>query len=331
MRKITYLEAIQEGLKQILEKDENVYLIGEDIGLYGGSFGVTRGLFDIFGEKRIIDTPISEAALIGTATGSAITGMRPIAELMFSDFSTIAMDQILNQAAKVRYQFGGKAQVPLTIRTAHGGGAGFAAQHSQSLEGIFSHIPGMKVVMPSNPYDAKGLLYSAVYDNNPVIFLEHKVLYKNKKYAQDVPEDLYEIPLGKAEVKREGKDLTIVATSFMVQKSLEVAEELNEKNQIDIEVIDPRTIRPLDTDLIFDSVKKTGKLICIEEACRFGGFMGEVASEVGEYCFDYLDAPISRVSGRNCPVPYNYKLEAEMIPSHDRIKEGIFKLLGIEE
>jgi acetoin:2,6-dichlorophenolindophenol oxidoreductase subunit beta len=331
MRELTYLEAIKEGIQQIMEKDEDVFLIGEDIGLYGGSFGVTRGLYDILDKERIRDTPISEAGLIGTALGSAITGMRPIAELMFSDFSTVAMDQIVNQAAKVRYQFGGKAQVPLTIRAAHGGGAGFAAQHSQSLEAIFAHIPGLKVVMPSCPYDAKGLLVSSVYDNNPVIFLEHKVLYKNKNYAQDVPEDIYKIPLSKGDIKREGKDLTIVATSYMVQKSIEVANELKEKMQIDCEVVDPRTIRPLDTDMIFESVKKTGKLICVEEACSFGGFMGEVASQVAEYCFDYLDAPIVRVASKNCPVPYNYKLEQEMIPGTDRIKKSILKLLDIKE
>jgi pyruvate dehydrogenase E1 component beta subunit len=330
MSELTYLEAIKEGIKQVMEKDEDVFLIGEDIGLYGGSFGLTRGLFDIFGKERIRNTPISEAGIIGTAVGSAMTGMRPVAEIMFSDFMTVGMDQIVNQAAKVRYQFGGKARVPLVIRTAHGGGAGFAAQHSQSLEAIFAHIPGLKVVMPSCPYDAKGLFASAVYDDNPVIFLEHKILYKNKNYIQDIPEELYEIPLGKGEIKKEGKDLTIVATSFMVQKSLEVAKELKEKNQVDCEVIDPRTIRPLDTDLIFESVKKTGRLVCVEEACSFGGFMGEVASQVGEFCFDYLDAPVVRIASKNCPVPYNYKLEQEMIPSHDKIKENVLKVLNIE-
>ena len=328
MRELNYLEAIKEAIRQVMLKDEDVYMLGEDIGLYGGSFGLTRGLFEEFGKDRIRNTPISEAALIGVAVGSAVTGMRPIAEIMFSDFTTVGMDQIINQAAKIRYQFGGKAKVPIVIRTAHGGGAGFAAQHSQSLEALFAHIPGLKVVMPSCPYDAKGLFISSVYDNNPVIFLEHKILYKNKKYSQNVPKEVYTIPLGKGEIKKPGKDLTIVATSYMVQKSLEVVSELKEEMQIDCEVVDPRTIKPLDIDIIMESVKKTGKLICVEEACSFGGFMGEVVSQVVEYGFDYLDAPIVRVASKNCPVPYNYLLEKEMIPSNDRIRESILKLLN---
>ena len=327
MRELNYLEAIKEAIRQVMLKDEDVYMLGEDIGLYGGSFGLTRGLFEEFGKDRIRNTPISEAALIGVAVGSAVTGMRPIAEIMFSDFTTVGMDQIINQAAKIRYQFGGKAKVPIVIRTAHGGGAGFAAQHSQSLEALFAHIPGLKVVMPSCPYDAKGLFISSVYDNNPVIFLEHKILYKNKKYSQNVPKEVYTIPLGKGEIKKPGKDLTIVATSYMVQKSLEVVSELKEEMQIDCEVVDPRTIKPLDIDIIMESVKKTGKLICVEEACSFGGFMGEVVSQVVEYGFDYLDAPIVRVASKNCPVPYNYLLEKEMIPSNGRIRESILKVL----
>ena len=328
MRELNYLEAIKEAIRQVMLKDEDVYMLGEDIGLYGGSFGLTRGLFEEFGKDRIRNTPISEAALIGVAVGSAVTGMRPIAEIMFSDFTTVGMDQIINQAAKIRYQFGGKAKVPIVIRTAHGGGAGFAAQHSQSLEALFAHIPGLKVVMPSCPYDAKGLFISSVYDNNPVIFLEHKILYKNKKYSQNVPKEVYTIPLGKGEIKKPGKDLTIVATSYMVQKSLEVVSELKEEMQIDCEVVDPRTIKPLDIDIIMESVKKTGKLICVEEACSFGGFMGEVVSQVVEYGFDYLDAPIVRVASKNCPVPYNYLLEKEMIPSNGRIRESILKVLN---
>jgi len=328
MRELTYLEAIKEAIRQVMKENEDVFMLGEDIGLYGGSFGLTRGLFEEFGKDRIRNTPIAEAALIGAAVGSAVTGMRPIAELMFSDFSTVAWDQIVNQAAKIRYQFGGKAKVPMVIRTAHGGGMGFAAQHSQSLEALFAHIPGLKVVMPSCPYDAKGLFIASVYDNNPVIFLEHKILYSNKKYSQHVPEEMYTIPLGKGEVKKSGKDLTIVATSYMVQKSLEVANELKDKMQIDCEVVDLRTIKPLDIDLVIESVKKTGRLVCVEEACSFGGFMGEVASQVAEFGFDYLDAPIVRVASKNCPVPYSYVLEQEMIPSSDRIKENILKVLG---
>jgi pyruvate dehydrogenase E1 component beta subunit len=327
MREISYLEAIREAMQQIMRINPDVYLIGEDVAEYGGAFGVSVGMLEEFGKERIRNSPISEDALIGVATGSAVTGMRPIAEIMFSDFITIAMDEIANQAAKIRYQFGGKATVPLVIRAAGGGGTGAAAQHSQSLEALVAHIPGLKVVMPSCPYDAKGLLIASINDDNPVIFIEHKLLYKNKKYIQHVPEDIYEIPIGIGEVKRQGKDITVIATSFMVKKSLEVAEVLKNENNIECEVIDPRTLRPLDIDIILSSVKKTGRLVCVEEACSFGGFMGEVVSQVVEKGFDWLDAPILRVAGRNCPVPYSLVLEDEMIPNHDRIKKGILEVL----
>lgn len=327
MRELTYLEAIREAMQQKMREDSNVYLIGEDIAEYGGAFGVTVGMLEEFGKERIINTPISEEAIIGVATGSAITGMRPIAEIMFSDFITIAMDQIANQAAKIRYMFGGKAKVPLVIRTAGGGGTGAAAQHSQSLEALVAHIPGLKVVMPSCPYDVKGLLVSSINDDNPVIFIEHKLLYKNKKYIQNVPEDMYEIPLGKGDIKREGSDISVAATSYMVQKSLEAAERLSQEKGIECEVIDIRTLRPLDIDIILDSIKKTGRLLCVEEASIFGGFMGEVSAQVSEKGFDWLDAPVVRVAGRNCPVPYSLVLEQEMIPSTSRIEKGILDLL----
>ena len=327
MREITYLEAIREAMQQIMRQNEDVYLIGEDIAEYGGAFGVTVGMLSEFGKERIRNTPISEAAIVGVGIGSAVTGMRPIAEIMFSDFITISMEQIANQAAKIRYMFGGKAKVPLVIRTAGGGGTGAAAQHSQSLEGLVTHIPGLKVVMPSCPYDAKGLLIASINDDNPVIFIEHKLLYKNKKCIQHVPEDLYEIPLGSADIKRKGSDISITATSFMVQKSIEAAQILAEEENIECEVIDLRTLRPLDIDTVLGSVKKTGKLLCVEEACSFGGFMGEVVSQVMEKGFDYLDAPVTRVAGRNCPVPYSLVLEEEMIPSIDRIKKGILDIL----
>ncbi len=327
MREITYLEAIREAMQQMMRKDEDVFLMGEDIAEYGGAFGVSVGMLEEFGEERIRNTPISEAAIVGVGIGSAVTGMRPISEIMFSDFLTIAMDQIANQAAKIRYQFGGKAKVPLVIRTPGGGGTGAAEQHSQSLEALVAHIPGLKVVMPSCPYDAKGLLISAVHDNNPVIFIEHKLLYKNKKYIQDVPEEMYEIPLGKGDIKKEGKDITIVATSLMVQRSLEVAEKIKEDEGLECEVVDLRTLRPLDLDLVIESVKKTNKLVCVEEAPIFGGYMGEVVSEVVEEAFDWLDAPIHRIAGRNCPVPYSLVLEKEMIPSVERIEAGIKKVL----
>jgi acetoin:2,6-dichlorophenolindophenol oxidoreductase subunit beta len=323
MREITYLEAIREAMQQMMRKDPDVFLIGEDVAEYGGAFGASIGMLEEFGKDRIINSPISEDALAGVGVGSAITGMRPIVEIMFSDFLTIAMDEIANQAAKIRYMFGGKACVPMVLRTAGGGGTGAAGQHSQSLEALVAHIPGLKVVMPSSPYDAKGLLISSIRDNNPVIFIEHKLLYKNKRYVEHVPGEIYEIPLGVGEIKRPGRDLTIVATSFMVKKSLEVAEELLSEHGLDCEVIDPRTLKPLDSGLIFDSVKKTGKLVCVEEACGFGGFMGEVSAQVAQECFDWLDAPILRISGRNCPVPYSPLLENEMIPGHERIKKCI--------
>jgi len=326
-RELTYLEAIREAMQQKMREDNNVYLIGEDIAEYGGAFGVTVGMLEEFGRERIRNTPISEEAIIGVATGSAITGMRPIAEIMFSDFITIAMDQIANQAAKISYMFGGKAKVPMVIRTAGGGGTGAAAQHSQSLEALVAHIPGLKVVMPSCPYDAKGLLISSINDDNPVIFIEHKLLYKNKKYIQNVPRQMYEIPLGKGDIKREGSDISVAATSYMVQKSLEAAERLSQENGIECEVIDIRTLRPLDIDIILNSIKKTGKLLCVEEAPIFGGFMGEVSAQVSEKGFDWLDAPVVRVAGRNCPVPYSLVLEQEMIPSTSRIEKGILDLL----
>ena len=327
MRVLTYLEAIREAMQQKMRKDSRVYLIGEDIAEYGGAFGVTVGMLEEFGKERIRNTPISEEAIIGVATGSAITGMRPIAEIMFSDFITIAMDQIANQAAKIRYMFGGRAKVPLVIRTAGGGGTGAAAQHSQSLEALVTHIPGLKVVMPSCPYDAKGLLISSMNDDNPVIFIEHKLLYKNKKCIQNVPRQMYEIPLGKGDLKREGSDISIAATSYMVQKSLEAAEKLSQEKSIECEVIDIRTLRPLDIDIILDSIKKTGRLLCVEEAPIFGGFMGEVSAQVSEKGFDWLDAPVVRVAGRNCPVPYSLALEQEMIPGVSRIEKEILDLL----
>jgi len=328
MRELSYLEAIREALQQKMREDSSIYLIGEDIAEYGGAFGVTVGMLEEFGKERVRNTPISEEAIIGIAIGTAVTGIRTIAEIMFSDFLTIAMDQIVNQAAKIRYMFGGRARVPLVIRTAGGGGTGAAAQHSQSLEALVAHIPGLKVVMPSCPYDAKGLLISSIDDDNPVIFIEHKLLYKNKKYIQNVPLQMYKIPLGKGDIKRTGSDISIVATSYMVQKSLEAAKDLSNEKGIECEVIDIRTLRPLDIDIILDSIKKTGRLLCVEEAPIFGGFMGEVSAQVSEKGFDMLDAPVVRVAGRNCPVPYSTVLEQEMIPSVERIEKGILNLLN---
>lgn len=319
MREITYAEAIREAMTQEMKANDEVFILGEDIGLYGGAFGVTNGMIEEFGKERVRNTPISEAAISGCAVGAAMTGMRPILELQFSDFITIAMDNIVNQAAKMRYMFGGKAKVPLVIRMPGGSGSGFAAQHSQSLEAWTAHIPGLKVVQPSTPEDAKGLLIAAMRDENPVIFYEHKLLYGKKS---DVSEEMFEIPLGKADVKKEGADITIVATSIMVHKALEAAEELT-KHGIDVEVIDPRTLVPLDTETIIRSVKKTGRAIVVYEAVKRGGYGAEIASMIGESdAFDYLDAPIMRLGGKAVPMPYNPNLEKQAVPQVDDIVEA---------
>ena len=325
MREITYAEAIREAMSEEMRRDENVYLLGEDVGLYGGAFGVSVGMMDEFGEERVRDTPISEAVIAGAAAGSAVTGMRPIAELMFMDFSTIAMDAIVNQAAKMRYMFGGKAQVPFVLRCPAGSGTGAAAQHSQSLEAWFCHIPGLKVVAASTPYDVKGLLKSSIRDNNPVIFVEQKLLYRVKG---EVPEEEYTIPLGKADIKREGKDVTVVTYGRMLQRVLEAAEEA-EKDGISVEVVDPRTLVPLDTETIIKSVMKTGRLIVVNEAVKTGSFAGEIVSTVVESeAFDYLDSEVIRLSGKDTPIPYNPKLEASVVPNKDDIKQAIYKAMG---
>ncbi|MCP8970663.1 alpha-ketoacid dehydrogenase subunit beta [Ectobacillus ponti] len=320
MRVITYLEAVREAMSQEMRQNEDVFILGEDIGVYGGAFGVTRGMIEEFGPERVRNTPISEAAIAGGAVGAALTGMRPILELQFSDFITIAMDQLVNQAAKTRYMFGGKGKVPMVVRTPAGSGTGAAAQHSQSLEAWMAHIPGLKVVQPSTAYDAKGLLKAAMDDDNPVIFYEHKLLYRTQCH---VPEEQYSIPLGKADVKREGKDVTIVATAIMVHKALEAAAEL-EKEGVDVEIIDPRTLVPLDEETIIESVKKTGRLIVVHEAVKRGGFGGEIASMIAESeAFDYLDAPIKRLGGLAVPVPYNPTLEKAVIPQVPDIIEAV--------
>lgn len=324
MRKITYAEAIREALRQEMRRDENIFLIGEDIGIYGGAFGVTYGLINEFGEERVRDTPISELAIVGTSLGAAITGMRPIAEIMFMDFTTLAMEQIVNQAAKMKYMFGGKAKVPMVIRTPAGSGSGAAAQHSQSLEAWFTHIPGLKVVMPSTPYDAKGLLISSIRDNNPVIFIEHKLLYK---ISGEVPEEEYEIPLGVADIKREGEDLTIIATSIMVQRAISASKELK-KEGISVEILDPRTLKPYDKKIIIESIKKTGKVIIVHEACKTSGFGAEIAAMISESeSFDYLDAPIRRLGGLDIPIPYNRNLEKHAVPQTEDIINATKELI----
>ncbi len=327
MREITYLEAVREAMTQEMERDPRVFMIGEDIGEYGGAFQVSYGMQEKFGKERILDTPITELALTGAATGAALIGMRPIAEIMFMDFTTLASEQLVNQAAKLRFMFGGQSTVPMVLRTPAGSGTGAAEHHSQSFENWFVHVPGLKVVMPTTPYDVKGLLISSIRDDNPVVFIEHKLLYKTKG---DVPEEPYEIPLGKADIKREGKDLTIVATSIMVQRSLQAAEELA-KEGIDIEVVDPRTLRPLDTETIVNSVKKTGKVMIVHEAVKTGGFGGELAGVIAESeAFGYLEAPIIRLAGREVPIPYNRNLEQKAVPQVEDIVEKARELATLK-
>ena len=316
VREISYSEAIREALTMEMRRDDRVFLMGEDIGVYGGAFGVTLGMIDEFGAERIRETPISEGVIAGAAIGAALVGMRPVAEIMFMDFVTIAMEQIVNQGAKLRYMFGGHATVPMVLRTPAGAGTGAAAHHSQSLEAWLAHVPGLKVVMPSTPYDAKGLLLSSMRVPNPVMFVEHKLLYPRKG---PVPENDYQVPLGLGDVKREGTDLTIVATSIMVPRSLEAAGQLSAEG-IEAEVVDPRTLRPLDMETIEASVKKTGRVMIVHEAPVTGGFGGEVAARIaGGPAFEYLEAPIRRFCGLDTPIPYNRTLEYYTVPQPESI------------
>lgn len=324
MRKLTYAQALNEALRQEMRRDPSIYVAGEDVGRYGGIFGVTAGLLQEFGEKRVKDTPITESAIIGSAVGAAAAGLRPVVELMFIDFIGVALDQLFNQAAKMKYMFGGKARLPLVVRTQGGGGMGAAAQHSQCLESWFMHIPGLKVALPSTPYDAKGLLIQAIRDDNPVFFIEHKMCYG---LSGDVPEEPYTIPFGKADVKREGKDVTIVATLFMVQKALSAAERLA-KEGISAEVIDPRTLTPLDEEAILASVRKTHRLVIVHEAVKRAGSGAEIAAIVAEHAFDYLDAPIKRVAAPFTPVPFSPVLEREYIPDEDKIIAAVKEVVG---
>lgn len=319
MRELTYVEALREALREELMRDERVFIMGEDVGKYGGIFRVTQGLWDEFGDERVMDTPISEAAIVGTAAGAAATGMRPVAELMFMDFITIAMDQLVNQAAKMRYMFGGKASVPMVVRTNIGAGRSSAAQHSQSLQAWVMHVPGLKVVMPADPYDAKGLLKAAIRDNNPVVFLEHKFLYPVKG---PVPQEDYTVPLGQAAIKRAGTDVTVIATSLMVQKSLAAAATLAGQG-IEVEVIDPRTLVPLDRGTLAESAKKTGRVVVVDEGCKTAGVGAELAATIMEEAFDYLDAPVMRVCAPDAPVPFSPALEKFMTPSEEQIIETI--------
>lgn len=324
MREVTYAQAIREALREEMASDPSVFLMGEDIGRYGGIFKVTQGLLEEFGEERVRDTPISEATFVGAGVGAALTGLRPVVEIMFIDFATLAMDQIANQAAKLRYMTGGQASVPLVIRTAVGTGRAAAAQHSQSLEAWFVHVPGLKVVMPSTPYDAKGLLKSCIRGFDPVLFIEHKFLYAEKGL---IPEGDYVVPLGVADVKRVGRDVTVVATSIMVKRALEAAEQLANEG-VEVEVVDPRTLKPLDIATIAESVKKCGRLLVVHEACKTGGVGAEIIASCMEACFDYLDAPPMRLCGEDVPIPFAPELERRSVPDLADIRSAILELVG---
>lgn len=319
MREITYAQALREALAEEMERDPNIVLLGEDIGVYGGVFKVTEGLLARFGPERVIETPISEAGFIGAAVGLAMTGKHPMAELMFMDFAYVAADSIFNQAAKMRYMSGGRAKVPLVIRTQQGGGRGNAAQHSQSLETFFTHIPGLKVVLPATPYDAKGLLKSALREPDPVVFIEHKLLYNTKG---PVPEEEYTLPLGQADVKRSGDDVTLVSLSRTVLHALEAAEQAAGEG-MSVEVIDLRSTVPLDVDTIIASVKKTNRLVVAHEAHRRLGIGAEIAALVQEGAFDYLDAPIERVGAMDIPIPYSKPLEDLALPGPEAILQAL--------
>ena len=324
MRELTYREAVREALREEMQRDSNVFLIGEDIAEFGGTYNVTEDLYKEFGKERVRNTPISEQAIIGAAIGASISGMRPVAEIMYIDFSGIAMDQICNQAAKIRYMTGGQVKVPLVIRTQGGGGRSSAAHHAQSLEAWFCHVPGLKVVMPSTPSDAKGLLKSSIRDDSPVIFIEHKILYNQKG---PVPDQECLIPLGKADIKREGTDCTIIATSRMVERALLATDELG-KEGTSVEVVDLRTLVPLDTEAILSSVQKTGRVLIVQEACGRCGFGAEIAAFLAQAAFDYLDAPIRRLAAKNTPMPFNPRLENYVIPDVDDIVREVGRIVG---
>jgi len=320
MKETTVRDALREALREEMKRDKTVFLLGEDIGRYwGGAFGVTKGLAEEFGDERVRDTPISESAIIGVGVGAAITGMRPVAEIMFGDLSALAMDQICNQAAKIRYMFGGQVAAPLVIRTPFGAGVNIASHHSQSLEAWFMHTPGLYVAVPSTPYDAKGLLKTAIRGTNPVFFVEHKLLYPVKGM---IPEEDYTVPFGRADVKREGADVTIFATLYMVHRALAAAEKLS-KEGISAEVVDPRTLSPLDKSTIVKSVKKTGRIVIVTEDCKTAGVSAEIAAVVAEEALDYLDAPIKRVAEPDTPIPFSPPLEQFVIPDEKSIIKAV--------
>ena len=317
-------EAVAKALREALE-DDRVFIMGEDIGAYGGAYAVTRGFLDEFGPERIMDTPISESVIVGAGVGSALAGLRPIVELMTINFSLVAIDQIVNHAAKLRYMSDGQFSVPLVIRTVTGGGGQLAATHSQSFENWYASVPGLKVAVPATPYDALGLFRAAMKDDNPILFAEHSLLYGMRG---EVPDDWYEIPFGQADIKREGSDVTIVAYSRMTHVALQAAAMLDEKGR-QAEVIDLRTLRPWDKETVLESVRKTNRVVVVEETWKTGGFSGEIASTIQEEAFDDLDGPVARVGGLDVPAPYNGTLEAAAIPNSERIIKALSDNYGI--
>jgi pyruvate dehydrogenase E1 component beta subunit len=318
-----YRDALKQALFEEMKKDPTVFIMGEGIGERGGSYKVTEGLLAEFGPGRVMDTPLSEPAFTGAGVGAALAGTRPIVEILFVDFTTLIMDQLINQAAKYEFMSGGQGKVPLVVRTQGGAGNGLAGQHSQSLEALFYHIPGLKLVMPSAPYDAKGLLKSAIRDDDPVIFLEHKLLYMTKG---EVPKEDYIVPLGQADVKRSGDDITLITYSYMTLKCLEAADAL-QKEGISVEVVDLRTLTPLDKETILQSVEKTGRAIVVHEAVKRGGIGGDIAAMIMEEAYDDLDAPVMRIAGKNTTIPYNLELEKVCIPTVEDIIEGVLELV----
>jgi pyruvate dehydrogenase E1 component beta subunit len=325
MREITYAEAIREALRQEMSLDDNVFIFGEDVGQFGGCFGVTAGLYEEFGPERVMDTPISESAILGAALGSALMGLRPVPELMFSDFTTVCFDYLTNQAPKVRYMCGGQVEkLPMVVRTTTGGWIRAAGQHSQSLEGWFTQVPGLKVVMPATPHDAKGLLTACLRDNNPVLFLEHKVLYN---VSGPVPEEEYLVPLGQAEIKKEGTDVTLISYSLMLNKTLSAAEQLA-GDGISAEVVDLRTLSPLDHDTLARSVQKTHKAVVIQEAVEVAGVAAQVVKSLVDSSFEYLDAPIKTVAAGNTVIPFSPPLEDAMLPNEEKIVAAVKEVLG---
>lgn len=322
MAEMMYREALNRALFEEMRRDPSVFIMGENIGERGGSYKVTEGLIKEFGPERVIDTPLAEATFTNAAVGAALVGTRPIVEILFVDFTTLPMDALVNQAAKYKFMSGGQGQIPMVLRTQGGAGNGLAAQHSQSLEALFYHIPGLKLVMPSSPYDAYGLLLSAIRDDDPTVFIEHKLLYMTKG---EVPEEEYVVPLGEADVKKEGEDVTLVTYSYMTLKCLEAA-ELLEKEGISVEVVDLRTLKPLDEETILESARKTGRVIIVHEACKRGGIGGDIAAMIMEKAYDDLDGPVLRVCGLDTPIPYNLELEKVCVPTVKDIAEAVIKI-----